>query len=129
MRRGVVVGCLILSAAAHAAVPAGRPGDVGVDGAKLAAIDEAVRSAIEGGKTPGAVVLVLRSGKVGFRKAYGRRAVAPEAEAMTADTVFALASLTKPVATATSLAVLARQGKVRLDDPVVKHLPAFRGED
>ena len=47
---------------------------------------------------------------------------------MTTDTVFDLASLTKPVATAASVLHLVQHGKLRLDDPVSKHLPAF-GKD
>src|SRR5262249_37815587 len=73
----------------------------------------------------GAVVLVVREGRVVFRKAYGLRSKEPAREAMTADTVFDLASLTKPLATATSVLLLLEQGKLRLTDPVARHLPAF----
>src|SRR5262249_22053814 len=49
----------------------------------------------------------------------------PERVPMTADTVFDMASLTKPVATATSVMILVEQGKLRVSDPVAKHWPAF----
>src|SRR5262249_12393125 len=88
-------------------------------------IDGAVKAAIEKGDLPGAVVLVLHRDKVIFRRAYGLRSKKPTEVAMTTDTVFDLASLTKPIATATSLMLLAEQGKVGVTDPVAKYLPAF----
>jgi uncharacterized protein YbbC (DUF1343 family)/CubicO group peptidase (beta-lactamase class C family) len=96
-----------------------------VDPAKLAKIDSAVEASIKKGDTPGAVVLVVHDDKTVFRKAYGLKAKVPADEPMTVDTVFDMASLTKPVATATSLWVLIEQGKLALDDKVAKHWPAF----
>src|SRR5262245_805396 len=95
-----------------------------VDRTHLDAVDAAVNAAIERGRLPGAVVLVLHQGQVVHRKAYGQRSKDP-AVAMTVDTVFDLASLTKPLATAASVHLLAEQGKLRLDDPAAKHWPAF----
>jgi uncharacterized protein YbbC (DUF1343 family)/CubicO group peptidase (beta-lactamase class C family) len=92
---------------------------------RLARIDAAVAEAIGRKECPGAVVLVGRRGKVVWRKAYGHRAVAPAVEPMTVDTVFDMASLTKPVATATSVMVLVEEGKLRLADRVAKLLPDF----
>src|SRR5207237_7763841 len=77
---------------------------------------------------PGAVVLVGRHGKVVWRKAYGARAVEPQREAMTTDTIFDLASLTKVVATTTSIVILVEQGKIRLSDSVVQFIPEMKGE-
>ena len=122
-----ILALLLLVALAGAAVPVGKPADVGMDAERFAAIDKAVNAAIKEGKAPGAVVLVLRSSKVVFRKAYGSCAVAPVDEAMTLDTIFDMASLTKPIATATSVIMLAKQGKLHLEDAVAKHLPAFTG--
>jgi uncharacterized protein YbbC (DUF1343 family)/CubicO group peptidase (beta-lactamase class C family) len=104
------------------AVPA--PADT-IDRTRLDRIDAAVESAIERGDAPGAVVVVVHRDEVVFRKAYGRRSVAPEAAPMTPDAVFDMASITKPVATATSVMVLVEQGKLRLSDKVAKHWPAF----
>lgn len=106
-------------------IPAASPADVGLDAQKLERIDASVREAIEKGEAPGAVVLVLRQGRVALRKAYGSRAVEPQPRVMTEDTVFDLASLTKPIATATSVMILVEQGKLRLADRVAAHLPAF----
>jgi uncharacterized protein YbbC (DUF1343 family)/CubicO group peptidase (beta-lactamase class C family) len=66
-----------------------------------------------------------RGDRILFRKAYGSRAVLPIREPMTLDTVFDLASLTKPVATATSVMILVERGEIALLDPVVKYLPEF----
>src|ERR1700726_4634004 len=76
-----------------------------------AAIDQAVRE----DKIPGAVLLVGHQGKVVYRKAYGYRALVPAKEAMTADTIFDIASLTKIVATTSGLMKLFEQGRIRLD--------------
>lgn len=60
-----------------------------------------------------------------YRKAFGHRTVVPEKVPMTADTVFDLASLNKPIATGTSVMRLIEHGKLAVDDPVAKHWPAF----
>src|SRR3954467_5810129 len=84
-----------------------------------------ITAAISRNELPGAVVLVLHKNEVVYRKAFGLRAKEPAEVRMTADTVFDLASLTKPVATATSLFALVEQGRLKLDDPVAKYWPAF----
>ncbi len=95
-------------------------------GADFAKLDAAVLAAIKEGQAPGAVVAVIHKGGVRI-KAYGKRAVVPKEEAMTEDTVFDLASLTKPVATGTSVMLLVERGKLSLSDPVSKHLPGLTG--
>ena len=62
-----------------------------------------------------------------YRKAYGRRALVPRREAMTADTIFDLASLTKVIATTPSLMKLFEQGKFRLNDKITDYIPEFQG--
>jgi CubicO group peptidase (beta-lactamase class C family) len=96
-----------------------------LDKAKLAEIDAAVEGAIKRGECPGAVVLVVHADAVVYRKAFGSRAVKPADAAMTPDTVFDMASLTKPVATGTSVMVLIQQGKLKPGDRVGKHWPEF----
>lgn len=104
----------------RAAVPT-RPGAP----LHLAAVDAVIQQAIADGNIPGAVLIVGHAGKVVYRRAYGSRALEPRREAMTLDTVFDLASLTKVVATTTAVMQLVEQGKVRLNDPVAKYLPEF----
>jgi uncharacterized protein YbbC (DUF1343 family)/CubicO group peptidase (beta-lactamase class C family) len=91
------------------------------------AIDRVIDDAIAQGKLPGAVVIIGHEGKIAYRKAYGRRAVVPEPEAMTDDTIFDLASITKVVATTTALMQLFEQGKLRLNDKVTDYIPEFQG--
>jgi uncharacterized protein YbbC (DUF1343 family) len=101
------------------------PAEVGFDATKLDQIDPAMQASIETSQPPGAVVLVMRQGKIAFRKAYGFRGKQPAEVPMTVDTVFDLASLTKPIATATSVMILLEQGKFKLSDRVSRHLPEF----
>lgn len=101
-------------------VAAASPFDAGM----LARLDQAVSDAVAGGRTPGAVLWVEHRGEVHHR-AFGRRAVEPVAEEMTEDTVFDVASLTKVVATTPAVMLLVERGRIRLDDPVVQHLPGF----
>ena len=91
-------------------------------------MDAVIAEEIANKRLPGAVVLVGRKGRVVWRKSYGARAVEPAREAMTPDTIFDLASLTKVVATATSIMILVERGKVRLGDPVSLHIPELKGE-
>jgi uncharacterized protein YbbC (DUF1343 family) len=88
-----------------------------------AEIDAAVADAIASRNIPGAVVVIGRRDRVLFRRAYGFRELEPDRVPMTFDTVFDLASLTKPLATATSIMVLAERGSVGLDDLLVKYVP------
>jgi uncharacterized protein YbbC (DUF1343 family)/CubicO group peptidase (beta-lactamase class C family) len=91
------------------------------------AIDAAVNQAIEQGRLPGAVVLIGHDDQVVYRKAYGKRALAPVPEAMTADTIFDCASLTKVIATTSSLMKLFEQGRFRLNDKITDYIPEFQG--
>ena len=86
-------------------------------------IDDAVIAGIAARKLPGCVVVVGRHDGVLLRKAYGARSLEPEVFPMTVDTVFDLASLTKPVATAASILVLEDRGKIDLDAPLRTYLP------
>src|SRR5271157_3943904 len=79
------------------------------------ALDEAINLAIQQDRLPGAVLLVGHNGQIVYRKAYGNRALVPEPEAMTLDTIFDCASVTKVIATTSSLMKLFEQGKFRLN--------------
>ncbi|HLK67444.1 MAG TPA: exo-beta-N-acetylmuramidase NamZ domain-containing protein [Bryobacteraceae bacterium] len=91
------------------------------------AVDAAINLAIEQGRIPGAVLLVGHDGHVVYRKAYGKRALVPQPEAMTVDTIFDVASLTKVIATTSSMMKLYEQGKFRLNDKVTDYIPEFQG--
>jgi uncharacterized protein YbbC (DUF1343 family)/CubicO group peptidase (beta-lactamase class C family) len=93
--------------------------------ALFAPIAPLVDAAISRHELPGAVVLVGRGDTVLYQRAFGKRALLPAPEPMTADTIFDLASLTKVVATTTSVMQLVEQGRVRLNDPVSQFIPDF----
>jgi uncharacterized protein YbbC (DUF1343 family)/CubicO group peptidase (beta-lactamase class C family) len=92
---------------------------------RLSVLDPIINEAIAQQQIPGAVLIVGHDGKVVYRKAYGSRAIEPRREAMTLDTVFDCASLTKVVATTTAIMQLWEQGKFRMNDPVAKYIPEF----
>jgi CubicO group peptidase (beta-lactamase class C family) len=101
---------------------------------KLARVDKALDQAIAKSQAPGAVVLARmpREGELlEHESVRGNAVLRPERIAMARDTIFDLASLTKPIVTATSLMLLAAEGRVDLDDPVAKVLPPFgeRGKE
>ena len=101
----------------------------GIDKEQLARIDSVVDTSLKRHDCPGAVVLIVHGDEVVFRKSYGSCALKPEKAAMTLDTVFDMASLTKPVATGTSVLLLIEQGKLKPDDLVSKHWPSFAAKD
>lgn len=100
----------------------------GISSSKLAEIDNVVDQAIKDKSIPGAVVIVGHRGKVVYRKAFGDRSLVPKVEPMTVDTIFDLASLTKVVATTTSIMKLVEDGKLRLNDTVGKYIPEIQDE-
>jgi uncharacterized protein YbbC (DUF1343 family)/CubicO group peptidase (beta-lactamase class C family) len=100
----------------------------GVSFETLDRIDQVVEKDISEKKLPGAVVIVGHRGKIVYRKAFGNRALVPAVEKMTLDSIFDVASLTKVVATTTSLMKLVEQGNVRLNDTVGKYFPEIEDE-
>jgi len=95
------------------------------DAAEFSGVDRVIGEAIAAGKLPGAVLVVGHGGRVVYERVYGSRAVEPAVEAMTTDTIFDMASLTKCLVTATAVMQLEEQGKVGLDAPVMQYLPEF----
>lgn len=91
-------------------------------------VAELVKTAMDGGDLPGAIVGLWHDGQWVLRESYGYRALDPNQEPMTFDTVFDMASITKPVATATSAMMLVQDGKLDLNARVVDYLPEFTGE-
>jgi len=96
-----------------------------VDSQVLEGADKLIEEAIAAGKCPGAVLLVGRGDEVVYCKAYGNRALEPTRAPMSVDTIFDMASLTKPVATAMSVMILAERGKLDVHDKVAKYIPEF----
>src|SRR5687768_9244259 len=115
-------------AASAQGLPVAAPQSVGMDPQALARIDEVVNADIAAKKLPGAVVIVGHKGKIVYRKAFGNRSLVPTVEKMTVDTIFDVASLTKPIATATSIMILVEQGKLRLNDTIGRFIPEIEDE-
>ena len=114
-----------LAAAFGQTLPQAKPEDVGMSAKHLAYLDEIVGDAVARKDFPGAVLLVARKGKVVYRKAFGVSQFVPESRPLTADMIFDLASVTKPVATATAVMVLVERGEIRLWDRVKEYVPEF----
>jgi uncharacterized protein YbbC (DUF1343 family)/CubicO group peptidase (beta-lactamase class C family) len=117
---------LALAALAATGRPAAQSRGATVESsAGFAPIAPLVEEAIARHDLPGAVVLVGRGDTIRYHRAFGQRALLPAAEPMTEDTIFDLASLTKVVATTTSVMKLVEEGRIRLNDPVSQFIPAF----
>ena len=93
----------------------------------LRKMDRAVLSSIKGKRLPGGVVWLERQEEV-YRKAYGKRATVPASEAMTVDTIFDAASLTKVVATTPCILKLIEENKLTLEDKASRFLPELTGD-
>jgi CubicO group peptidase (beta-lactamase class C family) len=116
--------CLLASGAAFAAdLPRAKPEEVGMSGERLARIGEVLKADIEAGRIPGAVIAIARHGRLVALDAYGWRDKAAGV-AMTTDTIFNIASMTKPM-TAVGALMLYEQGRLLIGDPLSKYFPKF----
>ncbi|HBE70464.1 MAG TPA: hypothetical protein DDW52_20130, partial [Planctomycetaceae bacterium] len=114
----------LLAQPAHR-LPLTSPESVGMSSDRLAGISDLVHTGIADAKMPGCVVCIGRAGKIVYLEAFGKRKLGEAPEAMTTDTVFDMASITKPVATATSIMKLVEDGKIRLNDTAASFFPEF----
>lgn len=103
------------------------PAEVGLDAERLERIDAVVERYLERELVPGAVVGVMRHDKVVYSKAFGSREVVDRVVPMTLDTRFDLASMTKPIATATAIMQLVERGTIRLNERVDNYISNFEG--
>ena len=109
-------------------LPAKAPSAVGMSAARLATINRVVERGIRAGGYPGAAVVVGRKGAVVWEKGFGHLGWTSDASSVQAEeTMYDLASLTKVVGTTTAVMILFDEGKIKLDDYVVKYLPEFTG--
>src|SRR5690349_10387848 len=97
------------------------------DPGSLTTLDAAINQAIAESRLPGAVLWLEHQG-ITYRKHYGQRALVPEPEPMTDDTIFDAASLTKVLATTPAVMLLWERGKVKLDAAVQVYIPEFKGD-
>ncbi|MDX1984650.1 MAG: serine hydrolase domain-containing protein [Bryobacteraceae bacterium] len=115
---------LTLAFAAFAAPPA-APEKAGMAPEVLARIPVRMKAFVDRGNISGAVTLVQRHGAVASLEAVGYQDIEAK-KPMRPDTIFQIASMTKPV-TGVAIMMLMEEGKLALTDPVEKHLPEFRG--
>ena len=92
------------------------PESVGMSSSRLAHVDKIIKEAIVRRDFPGAVILVIRKGKTVWRKAFGHSQWVPELAPMDVSKIFDMASITKPIATATSVMMLVERCRFRLWD-------------
>lgn len=102
-----------------------RPEEVGLSAERLKLLDKYLIECIQKKYFPGAVIVVGRRDKIVFRQAYGYSQLVPQPKPMKIDMLFDLASMTKPVATATCIMILVERGKLSLQDKVRDYVPEF----
>ena len=120
----LVLVALLAVAPTAAQVPAGAPDDVGLSAKRLDRIGAMIQRAIDTKQISGAVTVVARRGRIAHFEAHGLMDIEANAP-MRKDTIFPIASMTKPV-TAVAILMLVEEGKVRLSDPVSRFIPEFK---
>lgn len=125
LARALSLGCLLAAWGAHGQATSGDATAAGFSPQKLQLVDDALRLHIANGQIAGGIVLVARHGKVALLESQGVAGVGSKAP-LRPDSIFMLASLSKPV-TAVAILMLVEEGKVHLDDPVSKYIPEFAG--
>lgn len=104
-----------------------KPESVGMSAERIAEVFARMDGRVNAGRYPGATAIIGRRGKIVGEHAVGKRVRGGNDE-MTMDTLFDMMSVTKVMSTAIAAMVLVDQGKLKLDDPVVKHMPMFTGK-
>src|SRR5712692_6914430 len=117
----ILVAVLCAGARAADPLPRAKAESVGMNSKRLGLIATALKADVDKGRLPGAVVAVARKGKLVYYEAVGYRDKAANAP-MTKDTIFSIASMTKPM-TSVALLMLSEEGKLLISDPVGKYLP------
>ena len=120
----VLLASTVLVAAGTDSVPVVRPESVGLSSARLERLAQAIRRDVDEGRMPGAVVAIARRGKIVYHEAFGFSDKAAN-RPMAKDSIFALASMTKPMAAVATL-MLVEEGRLLLNDPVGNYLPQLK---
>ena len=100
-----------------------KPKETGFTSAGLARIDAYIKNEIAGNKIPGAIMMIQRNGKTAYFSSFGVRDPGTK-EPMTPDTIFRIYSMSKPITTVAAM-MLVEEGKLQLDEPLSKYIPAF----
>lgn len=104
-------------------LPRAKPEEVGMSTERLGELAKVINADIEKGRLPGAVIAIARKGKLVYYETFGFRDKANNV-AMTKDTIFNIASMTKPMVALAALQ-LAERGQLLIDDPLSKYFPQF----
>ncbi|MGY4433939.1 CubicO group peptidase (beta-lactamase class C family) [Bradyrhizobium sp. F1.13.1] len=120
----LVVAFVSTSAFAQELRPESDPGKLGFATERLNRVTEAFQGYVDRGEIPGAVVLIARNDKIAYLQAFGFRD-REQKVAMTSDTIFRIASMTKPIVSVGAM-MLAEEGKLDLAAPVSDYLPEFK---
>jgi CubicO group peptidase (beta-lactamase class C family) len=107
-------------------LPTAEPGEVGLGSDRLARLSAILRERIEAGQIPGAVVAIVRNDRLAYLEAFGKRDPAAS-DAMRKDTLFRIYSMTKPIVSVAAM-MLWEEGRLLLNDPVSKYIPAFANQ-
>jgi CubicO group peptidase (beta-lactamase class C family) len=99
------------------------PEQAGFSAAGLARIDTYIKNEIDQNKIPGAIMMIQRKGKTAYFKSFGVRDPGTK-EPMSPETIFRIYSMSKPITTVAAM-MLVEEGKLQLDDPLSKYIPAF----
>jgi len=100
-----------------------KPKEAGFSGAGLARLDAYIQNEIAGNKIPGAIMMIQRNGETAYFKSFGVRDPGTK-EPMTPSTIFRIYSMSKPITTVAAM-MLVEEGRLQLDDPLSKYIPAF----
>src|SRR5947207_15770708 len=103
-----------------------RPATSGAQLGDFSAVEDAATDAVASGDIPGVVVLVGRGDEILYHRAWGSRAIVPQPLPMLPDTIFDIASLTKPLGTTLAVMSLVERGAIKLDAPLSRYLREFR---
>src|SRR5215208_7510810 len=120
----VSLGFLLALAVLAPAQEIAKPAEVGFSAERLDRITQRLKDDIQKGTIPGAVLMIVRNGKVAYFESMG--VVDPETKApMRKDAIFRIYSMSKPI-TSVAVMMLYEQGRLSLDEPVAKYIPAFK---
>ena len=113
-----------IACAQNSSLPKIDPESVGFSAERLKRLDGPMHALVDKGKLSGIVTCVARGGKIVYQSAYGKRDIENN-KPMEMDTIFRIASMTKPV-TGVAMMILYEEGRWHPDDPLAKHFPEFK---
>ncbi|MBM3623167.1 MAG: beta-lactamase family protein [Alphaproteobacteria bacterium] len=121
---GLLAAAPLAQAVAETLLPgAAKPEDVGLSSEQLARLEAATRANMDAGLLSGAIMVVVKDGKIGWQRVMGQRDKAKNLP-MQPDSLFRIYSMTKPIVSV-AIMMLVEQGKMQIDDPVSRYLPEF----